>query len=783
MKGICILTTLGVALASGFSAWGYGIATRGQAADSTVVVPAKASESQLYAARELTNYIARTTGVALPIQRDTKPKPARAILLGETAYTAAALGSLSEADRTRIGTDGFRIKVCGDDLVIYGSDKRGTLYGVYEVLEKFAGCKWYSSWTEIVPRLTRVALPDGYDDTQTPAFVYREPYWYDMIHNPDFAARSRANGPGEGLKPKHGGPVARFGAGLGNCHTFVHLLPRKHYAKEHPEYYAIHNGKRTCDVPGDEQWRVQPCLSNPDVLRVVTSNLLARIRRDPSAEYYGVSQNDNDQYCQCPRCTAINEEESSTAGTMVRFINAVAEAVEKEYPGKIIETLAYRHTRKPPTKSKYRHNVMPCLCSIECDFSRPLDKSPYPQNISFVKDIKGWAAQVKQLYVWDYVTDFHYYPQPMANVYALRENLRFFRDNDVSCMFEQGDRQGAHGGFAELKAWLIAKFMWNPDRPLKPLLDEFFAGYYGAGAPYARQFFEEVHAAQLAYSSADPMHALECEPRLLTPGVPIEVFDRGDALIEQAMAAVKGDALRELNVRTLRFSIDYVRVLKMNAKYPLIMFSAQSTTYEMACLRRKLAQRALAFFKERPGIRLCSDERREERYLNEWKYLSSGGEPTVAMDGVVQDYALELAGLGKWTQRITDKKASDGRAVVNYNVRPGWSTTMPMGRIGFVSNVTYRVSVRVRLSSPCEPGRDGPGFSAGIYSTERTKSLCGKYVKASEMGVDYAWYELGGICDPLPTDYFFFAAGHRAKDGKPHCGHAVLDCIKFEEVK
>ena len=70
-------------------------------------------------------------------------------------------------------------------------------------------------------------------------------------------------------------------------------------------------------------------------------------------------------------------------------MNQVAEQVEKEFPNVWIETLAYQYTRKPPKMIPPRHNVVPSLCTIECDFSLPLDKSPYPQNVRFVEHIRA----------------------------------------------------------------------------------------------------------------------------------------------------------------------------------------------------------------------------------------------------------------------------------------------------------------------------------------------------------------------------------------------------------
>ena len=424
-------------LVPGGSVSALQLAVRGRAPEYAIVRAVDASPSVVYAAEDLRDFTERITGVRLPILTDDRPMPAKAIVLGRTRHGAVGGAGGFRAD----SDDAFRLVSKPPHLFVEGSDVRSVLYGVYELLERFGGCRWYSSWHAVVPERDRFEVPDKLDDTQVPAFPVREPYWYDVRYNPQFAARLRVNSLSwNTLGEKHGGDLYRFGGGLVSCHTFERLLPSEKYFDAHPEYFSMVKGERI-------RVQTQLCLTNPDVLRIVTSNVLARIRKDPTAKFYGVSQNDWYNYCECPSCAAVDAEEESHAGTMVRFVNAIAEAVEKEFPDKIIETLAYQYTRKPPKKTKLRHNVMPCLCTIECDFSRPLPVSRYRENVKFVDDIKKWSAQTSRLFIWDYVTDFLCYPFPFPNVYAMQDNVRFFRDNGGYSLFEQGDGQIVVNGF------------------------------------------------------------------------------------------------------------------------------------------------------------------------------------------------------------------------------------------------------------------------------------------------------------------------------------------------
>ena len=62
----------------------------------TIVRPADASPSQIYAAEELQRFTKEVTGAQLPITTDDQPLPTKAILLGVTRHTESVLGEASD---------------------------------------------------------------------------------------------------------------------------------------------------------------------------------------------------------------------------------------------------------------------------------------------------------------------------------------------------------------------------------------------------------------------------------------------------------------------------------------------------------------------------------------------------------------------------------------------------------------------------------------------------------------------------------------------------------------
>jgi len=264
-------------------------------------------------------------------------------------------------------------------------------------------------------------------------------------------------------------------------HTFYPLMPPEEFFGKHPEYYSLIDGKRTHD-------HAQLCLSNPDVLKIITERIEKRMRENPEYLIYSVSQNDCYNPCQCEKCRAIVKREGSESGMIIWFVNQVAEAVEKESPDKFIGTLAYQYTRKPPKSIRPRNNVVVRLCSIECCFSH--DFKSCPENRAFLDDLQKWSSIAPHLYIWDYVVNFSHYVMPYPNFRVLQSNIQTLRENHAIGIMEQAAYQSRGGEFAELRAYLISRLLWNPDTDDNKVIDDFMYGYYGRAGQLVKQHFD-----------------------------------------------------------------------------------------------------------------------------------------------------------------------------------------------------------------------------------------------------------------------------------------------------
>lgn len=443
-------------------------------AKAVIVIAPDAPEPEQYAARELADFLGKITGVKFESAGQEKEN-ASCIFVGP----AAAKWADEPVSTDGLGAEGIVVQTVGDDLVLAGGQPRGTLYAVYSFLEDQLGCRWWSSTESTIPSKPTIRL-DSLNVRYVPALEFRSPFWFDAFDG-DWSARNKANGQAHRLEAKHGGKHIYEGF----VHTFYGLIPPQKYFADHPEWFSEIDGKRTTE-------NAQLCLTNEEMRKELVRNLKEQLRKNPAATIASVSQNDCIGNCRCKNCAAIEQEEGSPAGLMLRFVNAVAADTKEEFPNVAISTLAYQYTRKPPKITKPRDDVIVQLCSIECSFCKPLTDE---RNKAFRDDIVGWASMSKRLYIWDYTTNFRHYVMPHPNLRVLGPNVKFFADHNVKGIFEQGAYQSYGSEMAELRAWVLAKLLWDPSRDGEALTNEFIEGYYGRAAPNIKAYLKVTHDA------------------------------------------------------------------------------------------------------------------------------------------------------------------------------------------------------------------------------------------------------------------------------------------------
>ena len=709
--------------------------TRDGRTEYSIVVSPAAAEPEQHAATELAYFLQQVTGAPFPITSAAHGGPA--IFVGSGKHSTP--GTDDDA-RHKWGSEGFLIRTKGQNLLLTGKGRRGTLYAVYSFLEDVVGCRWWSSSVSTIPKCPDLAIAPM-DHQGEPAFEYREPFYFDAF-DPDWAVRNKVNGDRARLDARRGGHMTYSGF----SHTFGEIVPPAGYFDQHPEWFSEINGKRLRD-------RSQLCLTNRELRAFMAQQVIQRLREKPAA-IASVSQNDGSNPCRCKECDAVVALEEAQSGLLLHFVNAVAEEVEKVFPDTAISTLAYRYTRKPPRFVRPRHNVIVRLCSIECDFSKTIAHGT--TNAAFREDIRRWADVSERLYIWDYVTNFSHYIQPHPNLRVLGENVRFFARHNVKGLFEQGNYHSQGGEFAELRAWVLAKLMWDHSLDEKELISEFLRGYYGAAAPHIQGYIDLMHDA-----AAQSGHFLTYASPPTAPFLTLGVLNKATALFDVAEAAVTDQPDTLQRVKVCRLPIQYVRLtqwerLRTAARANGVPWPVEDD--RSALLRSFLTvaeKNAVRFIKEGALMSSFVQKAADVPRRPSPPPLACVGLPKETWTDL-QDGLFKLHRPGECAALKADARASDGVAAWMPGNHHEWATQCDTGQAGLggLPGKPYGSYAVVRCDVA---GKKGGAFSYGLYDAASRTILCRKFVSAEEIpDSDYHVYEIGTF--PMHSTMYLWVA-------------------------
>ena len=447
--------------------------------ESVIVVSADASATDIYASQRLKHYLDRITGKNIEIVTNNDSSEYE-ICVGATRR--------AENDFSESADGSYIITSTDKRIIINGAGNKGTINGVYAFLEKFCGCHWYETQVIIAPENSTLTVPADIDIKYTPFFEYTET---DTASSRDIEfslANGLIGGAYRDFTAEQGAAVEYLGR---FCHTMTTFFCKSEtYFDEHPEYFALRNGKRTPN---------QLCLTNEKVKDIVTAEVLELLESEhnPDADIQIVSltQHDNFDYCQCNNCKAIDDENGSQSGTMITFVNEIARRVKEHgYDNVVFDTFAYQYTRKAPTKVVPREDVIVRLCSIECCFGHTLDNPKCEQNVDFMNDLRKWGKICNRIYIWDYVHNYANTLCIFPNFGVLQRNIQIFYENNAKGLYEEGNYyiDNSDAEFAEMRTYLLSKLMQNPYLDYEAEMDGYLNGVYGPGGCYIREFIDII---------------------------------------------------------------------------------------------------------------------------------------------------------------------------------------------------------------------------------------------------------------------------------------------------
>ena len=350
-----------------------------------------------------------------------------------------------------VAADGYKIEANDNGLTIQGGTERGLAYGFYSFLEKFVGVHFYAADTVVVDDAA-FEIGTGVLDEFTPSFDIQRNPWY----------------PIEALPEKDGGNASG-----------------KRMSKTLTLGTVTGNGGIA-----------QPCLTDPENLPKAITYVKNFLASTPGLQTLSFAPVDgSDYYCQCPNCARIDKEEGSHAGTYIRFINAIINAVAADYPTVQFEINIRTYLQTAPAITKPVEGVSVRISTAGCHATHAITDASCPESVAFREGLQTWGSLCDSVHLEYVLTAAVDYVPTFANLGTLRENMRFFAESGIQSIYCSGNFACPSGEFSELRVYLISKLLIDPmmsEEEFDTHMNNFLKAYYGQGWEYVRKFIDKT---------------------------------------------------------------------------------------------------------------------------------------------------------------------------------------------------------------------------------------------------------------------------------------------------
>ena len=304
----------------------------------------------------------------------------------------------------RAAQAGFTLRTIGPAIYVTAEAPLATIYGVCELLAKL-GMRWYlpGPLGTVTPNLKTIVVPE-LALTQRPSLPMR---W---VGTDEWSYRNKCNHSRAGSGAESWGFTIRPGV----YHADYTLLPVSKYYAEHPEYFALVNGKR-CDDPDTKL-----CVSNPDVVLEVARNMGAILDSDATIDLIGLAPTDGTNYCECDGCAAMDDTSERPADQrysrrMLLWYNAVARELARTHPQARILAGAYHWYNQPPQDQAIKAETN--LSLVICDYTEycslhPIADPTCPRNARYVDLLDRWDRLIPDIYFYEYYLSLIHISEP-----------------------------------------------------------------------------------------------------------------------------------------------------------------------------------------------------------------------------------------------------------------------------------------------------------------------------------------------------------------------------------
>lgn len=514
---------------------GAVLVTKGQSAFS-ICREKSAPKSVHDAAAELQRVIELATGCLLPI-RDEAAEPA--IHVGDCAASrnAGLLGGALSEETFRIKTNHGSIFIVGHDtadggITESGGVSRGTLFGVFEFLERVIGARWImpGALGEIIPWRDGLVVPE-LDLSDGPSFASRQLELSDPPPVRQWALRNRI-----GTQPNDAGALV-----VDSGHTWNELMPADTRSR-HPEWAAQH--------PYPEENNYKFCTRNREAVAFFTENLHSKLEQQERRRMASAAPSDGQSFCRCHLCAVYTGRDlnggESTTRNLLEFYNEVAQTLTQKRPDQRIGALVYGVNAYPPREVISLNASLFIVWAPLDVYGLGLYKAEYKRQ--FEQIAAGWRALSANVGYSNYL---HWHrslgcaplapaPEIMKLEFAVLKRFGF------RSVCEAVDSNWAYAG---PNNWMLAKLMWHADSNIDELYEEWLKLAYAQGADAMRRLYSVIDNGFREFKQRDEPLAYSVgqydinRPKIEKIYVPR--FEKIEACYAEALASVNDARARQ----------------------------------------------------------------------------------------------------------------------------------------------------------------------------------------------------------------------------------------------
>jgi hypothetical protein len=552
---------------------------------AVVVTPDRPNAVARYAAEELVYHVAKSTGAKLAIVTESAvPAGSRSrIYLGGT-HAAREAG----IDVRQITPETFVLRTAGSDLYIAGRDGEGdpldrdtaagTLFGVYEWLERDAGARW------VWPGELGTYVPQAKTITAQPVDVSITPRFFQRHVRPGLGFTS--GNPALGFTTKAAEEYARVQTvflrrnrmGRSERMTYGHAFTDwwEKYGAAHPEWFQLVDGKRGPVKPGA---RYSMCVSDAGFQREIVR--LWREKggaRDKSGRpsFINVVENDILGQCECDNCRAWDGPTPPDAmkyyapnfkvygsrfvsDRYARFAAAVQQLAAAENPHAVtIGYVYFNYFQAPTSDVKLNENILLGFCPSAGWYPRTDD-----EHVWYKRQWKGWRdAGARLFFRPNYFLDGYSMPYIFAHQFAddFQHNARNgMVGTDFDALTGQWGTQGPN-------LYLLMRLHVTPDASPDSVLAEYYSAF-GPAAAQVKAYFDywesyTMDNRKLIHDVFYDRVAIRWRTWAKAPHrvYPAECFLPADALLAQAAAAAVNEPQAAARVEFLRTGLAHAKL-------------------------------------------------------------------------------------------------------------------------------------------------------------------------------------------------------------------------------